>query len=77
MAYQVAIEKIKVPRFEESAGFYTTEKVSRLMQKIRTANTQPELAFRKALWHAGHRYRRNYKGAPGRPDIAFLRWRIA
>ncbi len=77
MAYQVPEEKIKVPRFEESAGFYTTEKVSRLMQKIRTANTQPEVAFRKVLWHVGHRYRRNYKGAPGRPDVAFVRWKIA
>jgi DNA mismatch endonuclease, patch repair protein len=77
VAYQIPEEKISVPRFEESAGFYTTEKVSRLMQKIRTANTQPEVAFRKVLWRVGHRYRHNYRGAPGRPDIAFVRWKIA
>jgi DNA mismatch endonuclease (patch repair protein) len=77
MAYSLPEEKIKVPRFEESAGFYTTERVSRVMQKIRATNTRPEVAFRKALWHVGHRYRRNYKGAPGRPDIAFIRWKIA
>jgi DNA mismatch endonuclease Vsr len=77
MPYQFPEEKIKVPRFEEAAGFYTTERVSRLMQKVRTANTKPEVAFRKALWHVGLRYRRNFKGAPGRPDIAFVRWKIA
>ena len=71
------IEKIKVPRFEESAGFYTSEKVSRLMSKIRMTNTKPEVSLRKALWHAGLRYRHNYQKAPGRPDIAFVRWRIA
>jgi DNA mismatch endonuclease (patch repair protein) len=76
MPYQQE-EKIKVPRFEEAAGFYTTEKVSQLMRKIRTANTKAEVAFRKALWHVGLRYRYNYKKAPGRPDIAFVRWKIA
>ncbi len=77
MAYQLPEDKIKVPRFEESAGFYTSEKVSRLMSKIRTENTRPEIAFRKVLWHAGLRYRHNYRKAPGRPDIAFVGWRIA
>lgn len=76
MAYQQT-DKIKVPRFEEAAGFYTTERVSQIMRKIRTTDTQPEVAFRKALWHIGLRYRRNYKLLIGRPDIVFVRWRIA
>ncbi len=76
MAYQQT-DKIKVPRFEEAAGFYTTERVSQIMRKIRTTDTQPEVAFRKALWHAGLRYRRNYKLLTGKPDIVFVRWRIA
>lgn len=77
MAYALPEEKIKVPRFEESAGYYTTEMVSRIMQKIRATNTKPEVAFRKALWHIGHRYRCHYKGAAGRPDLAFVGWKIA
>lgn len=77
MSYKKSAEKIKVPRFEEAAGFYTSERVSKLMSKVRTANTKPEVAFRKLLWHAGLRYRHNYRKAPGRPDIAFVRWRIA
>jgi DNA mismatch endonuclease (patch repair protein) len=76
MAYHQE-EKIKVPRFEEAAGFYTTEKVSQVMRRVRTANTKAEVAFRKALWHIGLRYRYNYKKAPGRPDIAFVRLKIA
>jgi len=77
MAYPLHEAKIQVPRFEESAGFYTTEQVSRIMQKIRSTNTRPELALRKALWHVGHRYRCHYKRVPGRPDIAFVGLKIA
>ena len=61
---------IKVPRFEESAGFYTTKQRSKIMATIKGKDTKPELAFRKALWKAGIRYRVNYKQLPGRPDIS-------
>lgn len=61
---------IKVPRFEESAGFYTTEKRSKMMAKIRSENTKPELMFRKGLWVSGIRYRINDKKLPGKPDIS-------
>jgi DNA mismatch endonuclease (patch repair protein) len=47
------------------------------MSRVKTANTRPEVTFRKILWHAGFRYRCNYKKAPGCPDIAFVGWRIA
>lgn len=40
------------------------------MSKIRGRDTQPELAFRKALWHAGYRYRIDYGKLIGKPDIA-------
>lgn len=50
-------ERIKVPRFNEESGFYTTPKRSKIMSKIRGKNTKPELAFRKALYAAGYRYR--------------------
>jgi DNA mismatch endonuclease, patch repair protein len=61
---------IKVPRFTESAGFYTSRERSRVMSKIRGKNTKPELMFRHALYHHGVRYRVDYKGLPGKPDIS-------
>lgn len=61
--------KIKVPRFCEKEGFYTTRKRSRHMSKIRGTNTKPEVLFRKALWSKGFRYRINYKKLIGKPDI--------
>ena len=61
---------IKVPRFEESAGFYTTKQRSKMMSSIKGKDTKPELEFRRALWKAGIRYRVNYKLLPGRPDIS-------
>ncbi len=75
--YQLPREKIKVPRFEESAGFYTTAQRSRTMSKIRGKNTRPEMRLRKALWHAGLRYRTNRKDVPGKPDIVIQKWMIA
>ncbi|MDQ3394093.1 MAG: very short patch repair endonuclease [Bacteroidota bacterium] len=67
---------IQVPRFEESNGFYTTKERSRLMSKIRGKNTKPELLLRKALWHAGLRYRKNFKNLPGKPDIVNNRLKL-
>lgn len=61
---------IKVPRFEESAGFYTTKERSKMMSKIKSQNTKPELIFRKGLWVSGVRYRINDKSLPGKPDIS-------
>lgn len=62
--------KIKVPRFAESAGFYTTKERSKMMAKIKSQNTKPELMFRKGLWVSGVRYRINDKSLPGKPDIS-------
>ncbi len=46
------------------------------MSRIRSRDTKPELILRKALWAAGCRYRLYYK-IPGRPDIVFLKQRLA
>jgi DNA mismatch endonuclease, patch repair protein len=62
--------EIKVPRFEEALGFYTTRQRSEAMSKIRNKNTMPEIAFRKSLWKAGIRFRVHVKGLPGKPDIS-------
>ncbi|OWW26889.1 very short patch repair endonuclease [Zobellia sp. OII3] len=68
-------ERIKVPRFNEESGFYTTAKRSKIMSKIKGKNTKPELAFRKALYAAGYRYRVDYKKLIGKPDIALKKYK--
>lgn len=47
------------------------------MTAIRSTNTSIEVTLRKALWHRGIRYRKNYKLLPGTPDIAITKYRIA
>ena len=60
---------IKVPRFEESAGFYTTTQRSKIMSKIKSKNSKPELLLRKALWAKNLRFRLHLKGLPGIKDF--------
>jgi len=69
--------RIKVPRFNEESGFYTTPERSKIMSKIRGKNTKPELAFRKALYAAGYRYRIDYKKLIGKPDILLKKYKTA
>ncbi|MEZ4976300.1 MAG: very short patch repair endonuclease [Flavobacteriaceae bacterium] len=69
--------KIKVPRFNEASGFYTTKKRSKIMSKIRGKNSKPEVLFRKALWAKGIRYRINTKKLPGKPDISIMKYKLA
>ena len=66
---------IKVPRFNEESGFYTTPQRSKIMSKIKSKNTKPELAFRKALWKAGYRYRIDFKKLIGKPDIVLNKYK--
>src|SRR5256885_649199 len=52
--------------------------VSRSMKANRGSGTTPEVILRKALWAAGLRgFRANFEHAPGRPDIAFTRRKVA
>jgi DNA mismatch endonuclease (patch repair protein) len=44
---------------------------SRLMSRVRSKDTGPEIAIRRLLTELGYRYRLQYKRVPGRPDIAF------
>ena len=55
----------------------TPEQRRKNMQAIRSKDTAIELSLRKALWHKGIRYRKNYKGLPGKPDIAITKHKIA
>ncbi len=70
-------EDIKVPRFEEANGFYTSKKRSKIMSGIKGKNTRPEVRLRKALWHAGLRYRKHDKHLPGTPDIISKKYKVA
>ena len=54
-----------------------SEKTSRNMKNIKSRDTSIELSLRKALWHKGYRYRKNYKVLPGSPDIAITKYKIA
>ena len=47
------------------------------MSRIRSKETTIETKLRKALWHEGIRYRKNYELLPGKPDIAITKCRIA
>jgi len=47
------------------------------MSQIRSKDTRPELVLRKALWHAGYRYRLHYKKLPGKPDLVFINMKKA
>ncbi len=70
-------EDIKVPRFEESAGFYTTTQRSKNMSKIKAKNSLPELKLRKALWAKNVRFRLHPKNFPGKPDLVISKYRLA
>nr|WP_269450218.1 very short patch repair endonuclease [Gordonia sp. LAM0048] len=60
------------------ADHLSPEGRSRNMAAIRSSNTKPELRLRSALRSTGATgYRLHRKDLPGRPDIAFMRWRVA
>ena len=47
------------------------------MRRIRSKNTTPEIAVRRELYRRGLRYRCNYAELPGKPDIAFVKAKVA
>ncbi len=55
----------------------TPEQRSRIMSHIKGKDTSIEVLLRKALWHKGIRYRKNYKKLAGTPDIAITKYKIA
>ena len=50
---------------------------SERMSRIRSSNTSPELALRRAMHALGFRFRLHRKDLPGRPDIVLPRYRTA
>ena len=55
----------------------STDVTHKIMSAIHSKDTKPEIALRKELWRRGLRYRKNYKKIIGKPDIVFIRKRIA
>ena len=47
------------------------------MSCVRSSDTPIENKLRKALWHKGYRYRKNYKKLKGKPDIVFTKQKLA
>ena len=47
------------------------------MKAIKNKDSDIELILRKELWNRGLRYRKNVNGIVGKPDIVFVRKKIA
>lgn len=61
------------PRYQ----FKTSEQRSKIMSRIRSKDTKPEIKLRKLLWSIGIRYRLNVKKLPGSPDILINKHKLA
>ncbi|MBE8715264.1 very short patch repair endonuclease [Sphingobacterium hungaricum] len=70
-------DSIKVPRFEESAGFYTSPARRYTMSRIKNKNTKPEILLRRALWSKNIRFRIHDKSLPGNPDVVIKKYELA
>lgn len=55
----------------------TKEQRHKNMSHIKNKNTDIEVTLRRALWQKGYRYRKNFKGLPGKPDIVLTKYKIA
>lgn len=58
------------------ADVLTKEQRRKNMQHIKAKDTKIEVILRKALWEKGYRYRKNYSGLPGHPDIILTKYKI-
>ena len=56
---------------------YSPEKRSAVMRRVKSKDTSPELAVRKALTRLGARYRLHRKDLPGSPDIVLPARKLA
>ena len=55
----------------------TPEQRSFTMSRIRSRDTKPELTIRRLVHARGLRFRTHQNGLPGRPDLVFVRARVA
>ena len=62
---------------KKSTPLSPAELRSKIMRRVKSKDTKIEIMLRKALWHEGIRYRKNYALLPGAPDIAITKHKIA
>lgn len=55
----------------------TKEQRSKNMRAIKSKDTKIEVMLRKALWHKGIRYRKNFKVCSCHPDIVITKYKVA
>lgn len=55
----------------------TKEQISKNMKAVHNKDSEIELLLRRELWNRGLRYRKNYSGLIGKPDIVFIGKKIA
>lgn len=56
---------------------HTPEQRQKNMKAIKNKDSEIEVLLRKELWLRGLRYRKNYKKIIGKPDIVFIRKKVA
>jgi DNA mismatch endonuclease, patch repair protein len=59
------------------ADVFSTEKRSAVMRAVKSSNTTPELAVRRAAHALGARFRLGRSDLPGKPDLVFPSRRTA
>lgn len=57
------------------SDIFSKEKRSEIMSKVRSKDSKIEIEFRKKLWRAGFRYRKNAKKYFGKPDIVLPKYK--
>ena len=53
----------------------TSDQRSRLMSRVKSKNTRPELLVRRLIYKMGFRYRLHRADLPGHPDLVFFKKR--
>lgn len=53
---------------------FSKEKRSEIMSRVKNKDSKIEIAFRKALWREGFRYRKNVKSYFGKPDLVLKKY---
>ncbi len=56
------------PDAPKSTDTLTPKKRSRVMSRVRSTNTKPEVFVRSVLHEMGHRFRIHRKDLPGKPE---------
>lgn len=56
---------------------HTPEQRHKNMKAVKNSGSKIETMLQKELWHRGLRYRKNVKSVCGKPDIVFIRKKIA